>query len=53
MQGAPPTNKPFEVESIDIVKVNDEGKITDHWGITDTMTMVQQLGLTPTGPPPG
>lgn len=53
MQGAPPTNKPFEVESIDIVKVNDEGKITDHWGITDTMTMMQQLGLAPTGPPPG
>ena len=52
MQGMPPTNKPFEMESIDIVRVNDEGMITDHWGITDTMTMMQQLGLAPTGPPP-
>jgi len=52
MPGAPPTNKPFEIESIDIVRVSGDGKVTDHWGITDTMTMMQQLGLAPSGPPP-
>jgi predicted SnoaL-like aldol condensation-catalyzing enzyme len=54
MPGAPPTNKTFEIESMDIVRVNDEGKMTDHWGITDTMSMMQQLGHAPTpeGPPP-
>ncbi|MGH2636346.1 MAG: ester cyclase [Actinomycetota bacterium] len=52
MPGAPPTNKPFEVESIDIMRVNDEGKFTDHWGITDTMAMMQQLGLAPPAEPP-
>lgn len=51
MPGVPPTNKPFEMQSIDIVRVNEEGKFTDHWGITDTMSMMQQLGLAPSGPP--
>jgi predicted SnoaL-like aldol condensation-catalyzing enzyme len=52
MPGTAPTNKPFDVESIDIMRVNDEGKFTDHWGIADTMTMMQQLGLAPSPPPP-
>ncbi len=52
MPGVPPTGKPFEIESIDIMRVNDEGRFTDHWGITDTMSMLQQLGLAPSGPPP-
>jgi predicted SnoaL-like aldol condensation-catalyzing enzyme len=54
MPGVPPTNKPFEIESMDIMRVNDEGKFSDHWGITDTMSMMQQLGLAPSpeGPPP-
>lgn len=45
--GTPPTNKMFEIDSIDIVRVNDQGKFTDHWGITDQMSMMQQLGLAP------
>jgi predicted ester cyclase len=52
MPGVPPTNKAFDIESIDIMQVNDEGKFTDHWGITDTMSMMQQLGIAPSGPPP-
>jgi len=50
MPGVPPTNKPFEMESIDIMRVNEEGKFIDHWGITDTMAMMQQLGLAPSPP---
>jgi len=52
MPGAPATNKAFEIESIDILRVNGDGKFTDHWGITDLATMMQQLGLAPSGPPP-
>ncbi len=52
MPGIPPTNKPFEIESVDIMRVSDQGRFTDHWGITDTMSMMQQLGLAPSGPPP-
>ena len=43
----PATGKPFDVEGIDIVQVNDEGKVTEHWGIFDFMTMMQQVGLVP------
>jgi predicted SnoaL-like aldol condensation-catalyzing enzyme len=54
MPDLPPTNKTYEIESIDILRVNGEGRFTDHWGITDTLTMMQQLGLAPGpgGPPP-
>ena len=52
MPGVPATNKVYEIESIDIVRVNDQGQFADHWGITDTMTMMMQLGLAPAGPPP-
>ena len=43
----PATGKPFDVEGIDIVRVNDDGKVTEHWGIFDFMKMMQQVGLAP------
>ena len=43
----PATGKPFDAEGIDIVQVSDEGKVTEHWGIFDLMTMMQQVGLVP------
>jgi steroid delta-isomerase-like uncharacterized protein len=46
----PATGKPFDVESIDIVEVNDDLKVTQHWGIFDFAKMMQQVGLT--APPP-
>ena len=42
----------YDIEAIDIVRVNDQGQATDHWGITDLAGMMQQLGLVPSGPPP-
>lgn len=50
--GMPATNKPFVMESIDIVRVGNDGKFTEHWGIQDTMGVMVQLGLAPGGPPP-
>lgn len=46
----PATGKPFDVEDIDIFEVDDDIKITQLWGIFDTATMMQQVGLLP---PPG
>ncbi len=46
----PATGKPFDVEGIDIVEVNDELKVTQHWGIFDFAKMMQQVGLAQ--PPP-
>lgn len=41
--GMAPTGKTVAVKAIDIFRFAD-GKITDHWGLTDTMAMMQQLG---------
>jgi predicted ester cyclase len=45
--GIPPTGKKVEVNNIDIVRVTDDGKATEHWGIIDTAALMQQLGIAP------
>jgi predicted ester cyclase len=35
----------------DIFRFNDEGRVTEPWGVSDTMAMMQQLGALPEGPP--
>ena len=44
--GMPATGKSIEVAAIDRVRVRD-GRMTEHWGVTDIMTMMQQLGAVP------
>jgi len=46
--GMPGTGRRFAVTTIDIVRVVD-GKAVEHWGATDTMGMMQQLGATSAG----
>jgi len=43
----PATGKPFDVEGIDIVNVNDGELVTEHWGIFDFAGMMMQVGLIP------
>jgi steroid delta-isomerase-like uncharacterized protein len=43
----PATGKPYDIEGIDIVEVNDDLKVTQHWGIFDFAKMMQQVGLVP------
>ncbi|MEW6059340.1 MAG: ester cyclase [Actinomycetota bacterium] len=45
MPGMAPTNRPYEFSGIDIVRVNEDGKIVEHWGVSDAMGMMGQLGL--------
>ena len=40
------TGKSVEFESIDIIRVED-GKVAEHWGVTDTLSLMQQLGAIP------
>ena len=42
--GAPGSGKTFEIKVIDIIRVVD-GKMTEHWGVGDYLTMMEQLGL--------
>ena len=44
--GVPATDKSFEIQAIDIVRFEDD-KCAEHWGVTDNMSLMQQLGAVP------
>jgi steroid delta-isomerase-like uncharacterized protein len=44
--GEPASDKSFEIECIDMIRVED-GKCAEHWGVTDTMSLMQQIGGVP------
>lgn len=44
--GVAPTDKTVEIEGIDMIRL-DDGKVAEHWGVTDTMSLMQQLGALP------
>jgi len=44
--GIPATGKSVEFSGIDIVRVQD-GKVAEHWGSTDTLSLMQQIGAVP------
>ena len=50
LMGIPPTGKHVDVQLIDIMKFDDAGSVREHWGVIDTMSMMQQLGVVPAGP---
>jgi steroid delta-isomerase-like uncharacterized protein len=51
LMGIPPTGKHFDVQAIDIMKFDDGGLVCEHWGVMDMMSLMQQLGIVPAGPP--
>jgi steroid delta-isomerase-like uncharacterized protein len=51
--GIPATGKTVAVPLADFAKVNDEGKLAEHWGVMDNLVLMQQLGLAPEEPPAG
>ena len=44
--GVPPSGNRVEYEAIDIVRVVD-GKAAEHWGVTDNMALMEQIGAFP------
>jgi len=44
--GVSATERVVEIESLDIIRVED-GKVAEHWGVTDVMSLMQQLGAIP------
>ena len=44
--GIPPTGKRISINVIDILGMA-EGKFVEHWGVMDSMAMMQQLGVVP------
>lgn len=45
--GMAASGKQINIKAIDIVRFKD-GKAVDHWGVTDAMAMMEQLGAIPT-----
>ena len=46
LMGIPATGKSVEFGGTDIIRIRD-GKIAEHWGSTDTMSLMQQIGAVP------
>ncbi len=44
--GVPPTGQRLSIKSIAVERVAD-GKIREHWRVTDSLDMMQQLGVIP------
>ena len=44
--GRPATGRPFAITVIDICRF-ENGKIVEHWGVADRLSMMAQLGLLP------
>ena len=42
--GVPPTGKRLSIKSMTVERVV-EGKVRDHWRVTDNLEMMQQLGV--------
>ena len=49
--GVPASGKPIDVQAIDILRFGDDGLVHEHWGVMDVMSMMQQIGAIPDGPP--
>ena len=47
--GRPPTGKSFVITVIDICRF-ENGKIVEHWGVADRLSLMGQLGLLPRPP---
>ena len=46
LMGIPPTNRTVAYDYVHIVKFRD-GKVAEHWGVRDDMTLMRQLGVLP------
>ena len=47
LMGIEPTGRSVEFSGIDIIRVDDDGKVVEHWGATDMMALMQQIGAVP------
>ncbi len=45
--GMPASGKRIEVRLIDIMRFDDSGLVSEHWGVMDMLSMLQQLGVVP------
>jgi steroid delta-isomerase-like uncharacterized protein len=49
--GMPATGARVEVQLIDIMRFDGTGRVCEHWGVADMLSLLQQLGAVPAGTP--
>jgi len=49
--GIPASGKGIDIQAIDILRFGADGLVHEHWGVMDIMSMMQQIGAVPQGPP--
>jgi steroid delta-isomerase-like uncharacterized protein len=49
--GMPATGRAIDVQLIDIMRIGEDGRAHEHWGVFDALRMMQQLGAIPTPSP--
>ena len=49
--GVPPAGTAVDIELIDIMRFDHAGLVCEHWGVADMLSLMQQLGVVPAGPP--
>jgi predicted ester cyclase len=49
--GVPPNGTRVEFQLVDIMRFDDAGLVCEHWGVADMLSLLQQLGAVPAGPP--
>ena len=49
--GVPATGTRVGVQLIDIMRFDRAGLVCEHWGVADMLSLLQQLGVVPAGPP--
>jgi steroid delta-isomerase-like uncharacterized protein len=49
--GIPASGKRIDIQVIDIVRFGADGLAHEHWGVMDMMSLMQQIGAVPQGPP--
>lgn len=50
--GMPASGKSINMQLVDIMRFDDDGRVCEHWGVADSLSMMQQLGAIPAAAPP-
>jgi predicted ester cyclase len=49
--GVPATGRPYAMPAMHLYRA-EGGRLAEHWGVRDELTVLQQVGAIPTAPPP-
>jgi steroid delta-isomerase-like uncharacterized protein len=51
--GMPASGRSIDVQLVDIMRFDADGRAVEHWGVVDMLAMLEQLGMGPDAPPGG